>query len=769
MSIEEKLANYPGVSVVSQTGDQQYVLRLPDGTYQYLDEDSGYTSTDKEVVNNAMRSKVDEDTPTPAQMYQTKMAQDIVAQAPETAHTQKVIEGLPFVGSYADEVVEAIGGEEMGQSARILSEAQQIAHPNLSTAQKLTGGLLGGFGVAKGIEKGVPKLAETISSMPLAQRLTTTTALGGTGGSMEGAMYGYGEGEGAPSDSQFEVWRQRDKFPGSLNEYKTHFFKQHPTREQSAIEGGKWGAFGGSVGSTIGEALGGLSNQAIKGWDKLKTIFRASDKVDTRTVMQTIMQELNESADAAKVIKSAIDNDTDITTALEKLNQAGDMGMIADANVATAALTDASSQLGGGDIVEQQIKGRVKEEGARTTEQLETVLGKVPETDGMAMDVQDMILSINKVTAKERNDAYKKAYDHFIDYNSQAGRKIKSVLGRIDDDTMSKALKEANAELKYDNLPNYQVLIKIKPDGSIEYDKNLNVIQLDYIKRALQKHGQETVDYTPTPSAIRAQSLARDLRDAVADDNPAYKNALDMASDTISLRNALQTGEDIFRAKNKPRDIARALKGATESEKKMARYGLKTAVDTKIGDVKAILSESEIDITQIQVLWKDLSSKNMRDKIKLIVNKDEAGALFKQLDQLKIALNLKAVVAANSKTAIRETIKGEVEAVTEPGMIRSMLGGQPLEASKKATQRITGATQEFTEARRKDIFKDIARAMTTIKGADARSALKQIYDALKRGENINANLDRASVIIINNLPMMTISGGVTQRELNQEE
>jgi hypothetical protein len=770
MSIEEKLKDYPGVELVATTGEQQYVLRMPNGTYQYLDEASGYTSTDETVVNNAMASTQDENIPSPAQMYQTRMAQDIVDQAPTTARMQKLSEGLPFIGSYSNEMTGALLGEDKAQQARVLSEAKQMVDPAESTGLKLTSGLLGGYGIAKGVEKGVPAMSKWLSQLPTQQRVLYGTGIGGLGGATEGTIYGYGEGEDMPSNSQLEAWRQQDRFLGSLEEYKAHFLKQNPTRWQTAQEGGKWGALGGSIGATAGEALGGLTKQTVKGWDKLTNLF-SKVKVDTTSAIKTIATELKISEKAAQVIHEEMTTGGgDLITALENLRKAGDQGMIVDASNATKALVDTANQSGAGDIVETAITDRTKTEGARTRQVMADVFGEVPvDEQGIELSVKNMALAINKATEKQRGDAYKKAYDHVVDYKSVSGQQINSVLGRVSKGEMDKAIKEANAQLKDEGLPQFQLMARFDTQGNISFEKDLNFIQLDYIRRGLNSLGgtRDTIGNF-TPEALRAQRQARDLKSAMVGSNPSYGKALDIASDTISLRENLKEGTLIFRPNYEPADVRDFLKGANKSEKDMFKLGFAKAINKKLGDAKAQLTGADASDVAIRQIWKDLSSGNMKQKVLLISGKGGYNQLQKQLQQLESAINIRNSVASNSATHKRTVIQGRIKEKAEGGAFESVKRGDIAGAGQKTIGAVTGSGEDLVTKRTKSMNREIANAMVNIKGKEARKALKIIYDAIKRGERIDENLIQASDIIINNLPAFTIGGVVTERELNQE-
>ena len=71
--IGERLAtDLKGFNMVAQTDEAAYVLRSPDGKLHFLDEKSGYSSSDPDMVESAFASAVSTDKPTPGELVKNK-------------------------------------------------------------------------------------------------------------------------------------------------------------------------------------------------------------------------------------------------------------------------------------------------------------------------------------------------------------------------------------------------------------------------------------------------------------------------------------------------------------------------------------------------------------------------------------------------------------------------------------------------------------------------------------------------------------------------
>jgi hypothetical protein len=612
----------------------------------------------------------------------------------------KFNEGLPFIGSYTDELSGLVGGgleavgiapEGTGQRSqeyqRALSEAYQRQNPKMSTALGLGGAAAG---TAATLAATPARLAAAIAG-PTGMRTIPAMArgllAGATGGAIEGGIYGAGTGTDAAS------------------------------RASAAGQGA-------AVGGAFGGLLGGVMPLIAKGANNLMGYVNRSD-------VDQIAKEFGISKQAATVIRNTFDQGGDFQAARDAVLRAGDEGMVADAGFAAQALLDASASTGGqaGTIARNEIEGRMVRTNAALESNLDTALGPAP------LGPKTAVADIAKRTAPARDLAYTTAYSTPIDYSSQQGRQIEEVIGRIAPDDLISGITEANKEMLARGEVNQQIMAVLGPDGKVEFLREMpNVRQLDEIKKALQRIAYSranTDDFGRlTGTGQRYSDLARQLKDATASAVPDYASAVSIGGDKLAEERAFGLGRDLLNPKTEIEDIGLELgKNPSQAQLSAAKSGLRSYIDKVMGDVRAVASDPNIDAREVMKAVGDLSSANARTKIRLLMGK-EADALLKQVDQAAQSATVRAAMATNSKTAIRGNVKSDIAALTEPGIIGSAMQGEPVNTSKALIQAITGQTKEYTVAQQQKIFADIAKALTQKKGKSALAALDYIQKAI---------------------------------------
>lgn len=713
----EKYQTRPSVEskafdVIKTLGDGSQLIQFNDGSMQVLNQEAGLASKDQDVINAAMRGE------SPVEASRKKRAEEVVQQAPAGARAAEFLKGVPFLGSYADELIG--GTDREAAQIRGLQAAMETARPGESTALQISGGITGGaaLGLAPGARQAGISLINKIQSLPRAQKYLSYLGLGGVLGGTEAGIYATGE----------------DKDPA-----------------QAAVMGG-----GISAVATAGLPL--VGGALARGYANVKTMLNRKD-------LTNISKELGVSPEAAKVIQSAVQQtDSDLADMLAAIDRAGEQGMIADADVATQVLLDAVAAAEGGaaSITRQAVEGRAKEVGQSLQETMDaTVAARPTTTSGELADVRDIASDIAAQTRPQRQQAYNEAYSTPIDYASDSGRKIESIIGRIPSRTLNKAINDANDQMQAEGIGQRQIMADIADDGSITFIEMPNVIQLDYIKRSLGAIGQEVDNFgRPTQEAARANKLYGDLSSALGDAVPAYREAVRLGGDKIGRDKALQVGEDALKSSVSPRDVTRSLATLDEGQRQFARIGLRDAIDRTLDNVKATIASPDIDIKQTSQMLKDLSSPANRAKVRAIIGPENAKKLFRELEKANAALQLRASVAVNSKTAIRTAVQKRTEELIEPGAIDRLAQGEPIQAVKQVTQALSGATAEYTDAQKSQIMREIATAMTKARGKEAKRQLKVIYDAVKENRATEDQINSVTNMLVNQISLPATMFGV---------
>ena len=642
--------------------------RNADGTYGQPPEGFALDPKTGQMVDVAARDRADK----------TRIAGHPVA-----ARVQEAVQGLPLIGEWADEAVGLVN-PAAAQDMRAMSDAMERQHPVQSAALNIGGGIAG--------------------SLPY---------IGAVAGTKAADWVGRGAGMVSKSLRAGAV-----AAPAAALEGASSF----AGRGETARERAEGAGIGALVGGTLGAAIGVAAPLIGRGVTSIAKRIKGLD-------VTTIADQFGVSPDAARMVKKALENDN-LAEASRRLKVLGDDAMLADAGDATGALLDAGTATGGRalKVARGAVDGRASKIGGELPERLDNILGR-------PVGVRTAAREISEKTAPVRAAAYNRAYSKPIDYASDAGRKIEGVLGRIPSKTVRAAIEEANDAMRAKGVQNLQILADIADDGAVTFREMPNVQQLDELKKALDNIGRAEVDKfnRPTAAGSRAKALARDLKSALADAVPEYRVAVKIGGDKIQMDQALDIGRRILSKGTTWEDVADVIgDGLSREAKDAARQGLREAIEETLSNVKRTITDSKVDARESMALVKEMSSRANFKKVSMILGEPRAKSLLKELDRQAAALELRATISANSKTAIRTVIREEGQAEVAPGLVRRTAGnmGNPLDAAKEITQTIAGIdVRSMTDAERK-MFGEVAESLVRIKGDDARRALVAVRRAM---------------------------------------
>ena len=676
--------------------NQEAVVIAPDGTRSLVSP--GYSTRDQDKINEFIFGKV-----SAGDLSKSMINQGLIQENPLSARVATGMQAIGFgAGSFTDEVIEAFGFKDTAQGIRALNNAMQTERPLESLAIQAGISIREAYKLAKRF----PKIAEYFAGNPN-NNILSNMGRGAIAGMASGATQGGIMGAGQAEDGN---------------------------RLQA---GGEGAAFGGAGGF----ALGGATAPLAAGGRNLMEFVRASD-------VKAIGAALGISRNAAAVIKNAFNMGGDINTAISQVQRAGENGMLVDGGVAARALADAAGNSGvndAGQIIGNALETRASAVSDDLSRTLDQELGEGFKGPMEASRV------ISGRTKEARGKAYTQAYNTPIDYGTgRPGEKILAVLDRIDDKTLREAFEEANAEMLDNGIPQQQ-LLRIDDDLRIYREDIPGVVQLDYLKRALNTLAESNRDpknFAFTAKGRRYSGQARDLRKALGDavvDNKGvriYDKAVELGGEKIAEENAYRIGNDALRAKTGVENVYETLgPDPTFAQREAAKMGMRTYIKQVLGDVKAVPSDPDLEARQLDAFYKLTSSENARTKIKLVMG-DEADELLKQIDEVAQTAIVRAGFNQNSKTAIRQAIQGDVDTIIEPGPATSLLQGKPFEAAQKIVSEITGFTDEMSINRKNAIYEEIAEVLTRQGTDQAIDALK-ILEQARLGQRPTAEQNRA--------------------------
>jgi len=238
--------------------------------------------------------------------------------------------------------------------------------------------------------------------------------------------------------------------------------------------------------------------------------------------------------------------------------------------------------------INESLQQRFNDSSTRVGEQIDTAFGKPIDAFQSRKEADELARNVNK-------PAYEAAYAQPIDYASENGKNIEAL---IKSRVPSSSIKNANDLMRLEGVPeSKQIMAHIADDGTVKYEIMPDVMQVDYITRALNDIAKKEEGAGAmggiTQKGKAYQGLAKDLRENLRTAVPEYDIALNGAGKFIRGNNAHEEGMsflDLVANKNAdPKEVGSTLnnfdKVYTPEEKKL--FGEGVAADIKENPVKA--------------------------------------------------------------------------------------------------------------------------------------------------------------------------------------
>lgn len=600
---------------------------------------------------------------------------------------RQAAKGVPVIGGALDEINAGtsalLGGdyEESLDYNRARDRFREKANPTSSTLVQLAGGIGGTIAGARAL--GVPFGAN--AGVPL----TTRAFTGAAAGAPIGAADFFGRGEGGFNNR--------------------------------ALNAGLGGLFGAGVGAIAPVVAQGLSSGAQRVAD-----FLSSD---------TMLRRLGITREAANVLIRQLSTDDTLSGAgAARIREGGPDAMVADAGPSATNLLDTALERSGpgATAARQAIEQRATRANVQTQ-------GALNRTLGAPVGVETRQAGIRQGTAAARQTAYDTAYSTPINYAAAGGRQLEGLLRRVPQE----AINQANRLMRVEGQASRQIRATINDDGTVTFETLPDVRQWDFITRGLNEVAQGAEGQGAmrgTTAAGRAYgNLSGEIRSRLRTLVPEYGYALETAADPIRRIQATEFGARVLDRGTTREQVARELQGMSGPERHAVMRGLRDQVDEIVANVRAAASDPNLDARQLREMMGALSSDAARSKITFIIGDARARELFTTLARSSRALELRASVARNSRTFGRTATDQQVKAQLEPGIIRTAMQGNPVQAVRKALQVLTGMTPERRLAAEDRLYGEIAQALTRVRGTRAEGYLNELQRAVQmRSTNRNA-------------------------------
>ena len=268
----------------------------------------------------------------------------------------------------------------------------------------------------------------------------------------------------------------------------------------------------------------------------------------------------------------------------------------------------------------------------------------------------------------------------------------------------------------------------------------------------------QPIDYSSRTGMSLENLLKRVPESAIGEANKLMR--LEGESSRQILARVNDNGEVVFEQLPDVRQfdyITRALGDVAEAQNSAGKLGGTTQLGRATGNLQKLIRQQLRNAVPEYGTALDVAADAISRSRAI-----EAGAdiLKPSTSRETVRESLRGVSARNSATQQRTAIKGAVDEITAPGAINTLLSGEPVNATKRITQTLTGATPEARQVRQMGIYDEIADVLTQLKGNDAKSALNIIKNAVQ-GEALSEGQARIVSRALTSPSALALYGGGT--------
>lgn len=504
-----------------------------------------------------------------------------------------------------------------------------------------------------------------------------------------------------------------------------------PTRLQSVLGGAGTGAVmggaygfgsadedrgqaaltGAGIGGVVGAAAPYVADAASAGYQSVANAL----------ARRTAAQQAGVSPEAMGILRQVVDPDL-AAYGQQGVASAGNEAMMLDLGPNTQMAADYLMRKPGegAAIIGEALGDRAARDANVLQDTLNLYLG---DPQGVAT----MRRNISTSTEPQRQAAYDAAYSAPIDYSSDAGRALESLLTRVDQADLT----AANNLMRAEGFQSNQIMAQIDDAGNVVFTRQPDVRQIDYLTRALNDRAAANAGLGAmggqTNQGRIYGNLSSDIRAAMRDAVPEYGTALETAADPIRRSQATQLGYDMLNP-NFTRDQAQTqISNMTAPEREAVALGIRSRIDDAVSNVgRAVTTGRGDEVSQALRAMQDLTKPSVRTKVALAIGDEDAALLFEEVDRIFQSFQREALRRTGSQTAGRLFMDEAFSPVSNPTGPLSALGrGQPLNAGQRGIQALTGMTDESLTARGQQAGSQVARALIS-QGPEMQNTLQTL-------------------------------------------
>ncbi len=480
----------------------------------------------------------------------------------------------------------------------------------------------------------------------------------------------------------------------------------------AAIRGAIVGGGTGLIAPLAGKAIGA-------GWQRLRDFRAAKAAAQASGVDRGTLSTIG---------RAVRDDGLDPAAIGQRMGELGPDAMMMDLgpNLQRQAGALAAMPGRGQEIVRSAIASRQAGAGGRIGSALDDALGQPADTLALADDI----------VARRANAAkplYQKAYEEGSGgvWSPELERMAGSPMFA---DAMRRAATTGQDRAILDGFGSFNPRVSISQDGRISFNQAKaggsplypDLQYWDYVKRNLDDIAGEAKRAGRSEQASIAINLASRLRNELDTAVPSYKAARDAYSGPSAILDAMEEGQGIFRNSYTPGQLRQKLATMNDAEKEAFTQGARAQIADVMGTARndALAARSTFQ------------KGYNRDKLEMLVGKDEAARMLRTLDAETTFTRTQHVVSGNSETAARSAAMREIAGENGPqfGVREGYMSGGMLGAARSAGMRtaeriIAGLLSAGREARNSGLAEAISRKdYRTIAEALAASQGKSVND-----------------------------------------
>lgn len=425
-----------------------------------------------------------------------------------------------------------------------------------------------------------------------------------------------------------------------------------------ALKGGGVGLAGPVVGKAVGA-----------GWQRLRDYRAAKQAASAAGVDKEVLSRLG---------KAARNDGLDPAALGQRMRDLGPDGMLMDAgpNLQQQAGALAATPGRGQEIVRSAIDARQAGAGGRLGSALDDALGQSADTLAIADDI------VTQRAAAAR-PLYQRAYQDGSEgvWSPELERMAGSPMFS---DAMRNAATRGQDRAVLDGFGSFNPRVTVTQDGRIAFNQARaggsplypDLQYWDYVKRELDDIAGAATRAGRREEAGVATNLASRLRNELDNAVPSYRAAREAYSGPSAILDAMEDGQRVFRNSTTPGQLRKQMSAMNEAEHDAFIQGARAQVAEAMGTARndALAARS--------MFQKGFN----RDKLEILLGKDEAGKLLKHLEAETIFAGTRDVVTRNSLTASRQEAMRDIAGQTgqQFGVREGYMAGGIMGAARSA-------------------------------------------------------------------------------------